>query len=222
MDKHEAGRSYGYVKEFPGGICAQEQVKSLENYVPAKNLIAERLGKDSNSELQMLKQVLRAGDTFYAVSPACFSRSLRIQIKELRWMQRHDIYTHFLVLPSTLSASSDSEERLVRSLLIEVLVFTADQDSAIQKCISPTLPERKNGQVGRPKTPIPEGFNKIYGLWIEQKISTAEAIRRSGLKRSTFYNITKELSRSKSNSKHSAVQATATNNGGQNHVKEQE
>ena len=214
MDKHEAGRSYGYVKEFPGGICAQEQVKSLENYVPAKNLIAERPGKDSNSELQILKQVLRAGDTFYAMSPTCFSGSPRMQLKELRWMQRHDVYTHFLVLPSTLSASSDSEERLVRSLLIEVLVFTADQESISQRMSLPILPERKNGQVGRPKTPIPEGFNKIYGLWIEQKISTAEAIRRSGLKRSTFYNITKELSLSRRNSKHIVAQEAAYNNGG--------
>lgn len=46
--------------------------------------------------------------------------------------------------------------------------------------------------IGRPKIKFPENWESLYEDWINGKISSAEFIKKSGLKRATFYNILAE------------------------------
>ena len=45
--------------------------------------------------------------------------------------------------------------------------------------------------LGRPKMKIPEGWGEIYMLWKSGEITAVEAMKRSGLKKSTFYKLAK-------------------------------
>ena len=60
---------------------------------------------------------------------------------------------------------------------------------------------KTNKEIGRPAIKVPDNFEEVYTKWRNGYISTIDAVKMTGLKRSTFYNMVKEYEESIGESK---------------------
>ena len=83
---------------------------------------------------------------------------------------------------------------MINAILIEVLASMAEQERirTLNRQAEGILAAQLQGKhLGRPKMKIPEGWGEIYMLWKSGEITAVEAMKRSGLKKSTFYKLAK-------------------------------
>ena len=87
--------------------------------------------------------------------------------------------------------------------LVESILIRNENERKRQATIEgmAKMPVNENGirvsaktfkEIGRPIVEVPSNFEEIYTKWKNGEISTIEAVKQSGLKRSTFYNRVKE------------------------------
>ena len=148
----------------------------------------ERLGYQA-----LKKSILRKGDTLVIKSLDRLSRN-KLDIKtELEYFKSEGIHLKVLDLPTTLIDLPDEQSwifDMINNILIEVLSSIAEQERL-------TIRQRqregieaaklKGKHLGRRPTLYPQNWNELYTLWLKGDITAKEFMRRTGLKKSTFY-----------------------------------
>lgn len=193
----EKGRVMGYARVSSTEQNLDRQILALEQYVSKDCIVVDKAsGKDIDRPgYQALKGALglRKGDTLVIMSLDRLSRNKMDIKKELQWFHDNGIRLKILDLPTTLIEVPEGQEwiiEMVTNILIEVLSSVAEQE---RKTIHKRQREginaaKKAGRnLGRPQIHAPDDWNEIVALWKSGQITAVEAMRRSGLKRTTFY-----------------------------------
>ena len=84
---------------------------------------------------------------------------------------------------------------MVNNILIEVLGTIAEQERLTirrRQREGIDAARAKGKHLGRPATVLPDNWGSVLSLWHTGKITAREAMRRTGLRRSTFYARAKE------------------------------
>ena len=188
---------YGYARVSSREQNLDRQLIALREFgIEDRDIIREKAsGKtlDRNLYQTLREQLLREGDTLVVTSLDRLSRN-KIHIKqELEYYRSHGIRVMILDMPTTLYQANDGQE-----WIIEVLASMAEQErirTLTRQAEGIAAAKIQGKHLGRPRMQVPDGWDEIYKLWQAGKITAVEAMRRSGLKRSSFYklvNITKE------------------------------
>lgn len=192
---------YGYARVSTKDQNLDRQLIALREFgIDDRDIIREKAsGKSLNREAyQTLRnQLLREGDTLVIVALDRLSRN-KLHIKqELEYYRGRNIRVMVLDMPTTLCQVNEGQEwiiEMINAILVEVLASLAEQERV------KTLTRQAEGieaakiqgkHLGRPKSKIPEGWDNIYMLWKSGEITAVEAMKRSGLKKSTFYKLAK-------------------------------
>ena len=102
-----------------------------------------------------------------------------------------------LDLPTSMIQVPSGQEwiiEMINNILIEVLSSIAQQERETIRArqregIDAAKLAGKN--LGRPKLRVPENFPEVIADWQKGEITAKEAMRLTGLKRSSFYNLVK-------------------------------
>lgn len=192
---------YGYARVSTKDQNLDRQLIALREFgIDDRDVIREKAsGKSLNREAyQTLRnQLLREGDTLVIVALDRLSRN-KLHIKqELEYYRGRNIRVMVLDMPTTLCQVNEGQEwiiEMINAILVEVLASLAEQERV------KTLTRQTEGieaaklqgkHLGRPKMKIPEGWDNIYMLWKSGEITAVEAMRKSNLKKSTFYKLAK-------------------------------
>lgn len=191
----------GYARVSSKEQKLDRQLIELKKYVPAENIIMDKQsGKDLNRPgYQALKGPLglRQGDTLYIKSLDRLSRNKEDIKKELEWFKQNGIRLMILDLPTSMIQVPPGQEwliEMINNILIEVLASIAQQE---RETIHARQREgidaaRLAGRhLGRPAIPVPENFDVVIAQWKNGEITAREAMRQTGLKRSSFYKLVK-------------------------------
>ena len=191
----------GYARVSSKEQKLDSQLIELKKYVPAENIIMDKQsGKDLNRPgYQALKGPLglRQGDTLYIKSLDRLSRNKEDIKKELEWFKQNGIRLMILDLPTSMIQVPPGQEwliEMINNILIEVLASIAQQE---RETIHARQREgidaaRLAGRhLGRPAIPVPEKFHDVVAKWKNGEITAREAMRQTGLKRSSFYKLVK-------------------------------
>lgn len=192
---------YGYARVSTKDQNLDRQLIALRDFgIDDRDIIREKAsGKSLNREAyQTLRnQLLREGDTLVIVSLDRLSRN-KLHIKqELEYYRSRNIRVMILDMPTTLCQVNEGQEwiiEMINAILIEVLASMAEQERirTLNRQAEGILAAKLQGKhLGRPKMKIPEGWGEIYSLWKSDEITAVEAMKRSGLKKSTFYKLAK-------------------------------
>ena len=154
-------------------------------------------GKDLNrAGYQALKTtMLRPGDTLVIKSLDRLSRNKQDIKAELEYFRSHKIRVKVLDLPTTMMELPEGQEwifEMVNNILIEVLGTIAQQERETirRRQAEGIASARAQGKTfGRPRIERPENWDAVVSLWKDREITAVEAMRRTGLKRSTFYSL---------------------------------
>lgn len=191
----------GYARVSSKEQKLDRQLIELKKYVPAENIIMDKQsGKDLNRPgYQALKGPLglRQGDTLYIKSLDRLSRNKEDIKKELEWFKQNGIRLMILDLPTSMIQVPPGQEwliEMINNILIEVLASIAQQERETIRA------RQREGidaarlvgrHLGRPAITVPENFNDVVMQWKNGEITAREAMRQTGLKRSSFYKLVK-------------------------------
>ena len=157
--------------------------------------------KESGKDLdrpgyQALKNaMLRRGDTLIIKSLDRLSRNKADIKNELQYFKKNGIRLKVIDLPTTMMDLPEGQEwvfEMVNNILIEVLGTIAEQERATikQRQAEGIAAARQKGKkFGRPAIVRPANWNETITQWTAGKITAVEAIRLTGVKRSTFYQL---------------------------------
>ena len=160
--------------------------------------------KESGKDLdrpgyQALKTtILRPGDTLIIKSLDRLSRSKADIRNELQWFKDNHIRLKVIDLPTTMMELPKGHEwvfEMVNNILIEVLGTIAEQERLTirqRQREGIEAAKAKGKHLGRPATVLPDNWESVIALWNTGQITAREAMRQTGLRRSTFYARAKE------------------------------
>ena len=194
-------KMYGYARVSTKDQNLDRQLIALRDFgIDDRDIIREKAsGKSLDREAyQTLRnQLLREGDTLVIKSLDRLSRN-KLHIKqELEYYRSRGIRVMILDMPTTLAQFNDGQEwiiEMINAILVEVLASLAEQErvkTLTRQAEGIEAAKLQGKHLGRPKMKIPEGWDNIYMLWKSGEITAVEAMKRSGLKKSTFYKLAK-------------------------------
>ena len=192
---------YGYARVSTKDQNLDRQLVALKEFgIDDRDIIREKAsGKSLNREAyQTLRnQLLREGDTLVIVALDRLSRN-KLHIKqELEYYRGRNIRVMVLDMPTTLCQVNEGQEwiiEMINAILVEVLASLAEQErvkTLTRQAEGIEAAKLQGKHLGRPKMKIPEGWDNIYMLWKSGEITAVEAMRKSNLKKSTFYKLAK-------------------------------
>ena len=154
-------------------------------------------GKNLNrAGYQALKNaMLRRGDTLVIKSLDRLSRNKTDIKNELQYFRDNGIRLKVIDLPTTMMQLPEGQEwvfDMVNNILIEVLGTIAEQErETIRKRQAEGIAaaKAKGKQLGRPRIAVPENWDAVYATWKDGKITAQDAMKQTGLKRTSFYKI---------------------------------
>ncbi|MCL5271952.1 MAG: recombinase family protein, partial [Gammaproteobacteria bacterium] len=86
--------------------------------------------------------------------------------------------------------------KLMEDMFLALLSYVAEQElkKRYQRQMEGQSVARAKGKhMGRPKCELPPNFMEIYKEWKDGRITAVEAMRRAGMKKSSFYKSVKSL-----------------------------
>ena len=197
----EMKKIYGYARVSTKDQNLDRQLVALKEFgIDDRDIIREKAsGKSLNREAyQTLRnQLLREGDTLVIVALDRLSRN-KLHIKqELEYYRGRNIRVMVLDMPTTLCQVNEGQEwiiEMINAILVEVLASLAEQErvkTLTRQAEGIEAAKLQGKHLGRPKMKIPEGWDNIYMLWKSGEITAVESMRKSNLKKSTFYKLAK-------------------------------
>lgn len=139
--------------------------------------------------------MLRRGDTLVVKSLDRLSRNKADIKNELQYFKDNGIRLKVLDLPTTLVEYPAGQEwvlDMVNNILVEVLASIAQQERETirqRQAEGIAAAKDKGKHLGRPKAQKPPNWDEVIERWKAGEITAVEAMRQTGLKRSTFYKL---------------------------------
>ena len=145
---------------------------------------------------QALKNaMLRRGDTLVIKSLDRLSRNKTDIKSELQYFKDNGIRLKVIDLPTTMMELPEGQEwvfEMVNNILIEVLGTIAEQERTTirqRQAEGIAAAKAKGKKLGRPAVAVPENWDDVYASWKNGEMTAKEAMKRPGLKRTSFYKI---------------------------------
>ena len=139
--------------------------------------------------------MLRPGDTLVVKSLDRLSRSKSDIRNELQWFKDNSIRLKVIDLPTTMMDLPSGQEwvfEMVNNILIEVLGTIAEQERLTirqRQREGIAAAKAKGNHLGRPTTVLPNNWDEVIALWRSGQITAKEAMQRTGVKRTLFYQL---------------------------------
>ena len=201
MEQKRERRTYYYARVSSKDQNLDRQLEAFYALgATDENIITDKeSGKDLNRYgYQYLKNtILHTGDTLVIKSLDRLSRNKKDITDELRFFREIGVRVKIIDLPTTMKDRDEDENwmiDMINNLLIEVLSTLAEQERlTIRKRQAEGIAaaRAKKKHLGRPATAFPENWEKTYGSWKANEITAKEAMKSTGLKRTSFYKLAK-------------------------------
>ena len=197
---------FGYVR-----VSSKEQNEARQMETMRKEGIEERdifidkaSGKNfQRPQYQLLKQMVREGDTVVFDSITRMGRNMDDTMKEYKWFVENGVQLRFIKEPmiNTSNEHDDVMKRAIQTIILTLLTAFAEKEREeikTRQAEGIAVAKAQGKHLGRPKTEITQEFEQAYKQWKENEITAVEAMKKVNVPRSTFYRIVKEYEETQS------------------------
>jgi len=191
---------YGYIRVSSADQNEGRQLDAMSalGISPPCIFTDKQSGKDfERPAWAAMMRLLRSGDLLYVKSIDRLGRNyedIQIQWRILTKERGVDIAVIDMPLLDTRSGK-DLVGTFIADTVLSLLSFVAQNErEAIRKRQAEGIVAAKARGVrfGRPTKKIPDNFGEVITLWEQRKIPFSEALSRTGLKHTVFYNHLRE------------------------------
>lgn len=195
-------KKYGYARVSTREQNLDRQIAALRAYIPdERDIITDKeSGKsmDRPGYQYLRERLLREGDTLVVKSIDRLGRNAEQIKEELQRFRRMGVTVQIIDLPTTMQEWPKDQRligEMINSILIDVYAMIAEHERLTirqrqAEGIAAAKAQGKN--LGRRAVQPPEGFDEIVRRWKAGEITAAEAMRQTGIKKTTFYKLVKE------------------------------
>ena len=149
---------------------------------------------------QYMKKSLEPGDTLVNKELDRIGRNQEELKREWQYFRDNEINVRVLDLPA-LNINYDDENikplvKMINNIIFEIMSWKAQNErETIRKRQAEGIEIAKahNVKFGRPKIKVPDNFIEVCNRWKIGEITATEAIILTGLKRTNFYKMAKDL-----------------------------
>ena len=199
----EQQKVYGYVRVSSNDQNESRQIQALDDYGITKDriFVDKVSGKDFNrQEYQTLKRMLK--DSPHSLLVITSIDRLGRNYKEItkEWqMLTTESQADIKVLDMPLLDTTQYKDLLgtfISDLILQVLSFVAEQERRnirTRQAEGIAVAKANNVKFGRPKVKVPNNFIDVCKRWTNGELTATDAILLTGLKRTSFYKMIKEL-----------------------------
>ena len=192
--KEEDMAVYGYVRVSTKEQNEDRQMIALQEVgVSRKNIYMDKQsGKDfQRPKYKTLLRKVKADDLFYVKSIDRLGRNYEEIIEQWRILTKEkqvDIVVLDMPLLDT-RRGKDLMGTFLSDIVLQVLSFVAENERTNirqRQAEGIAAAKAKGVRFGRPPSPLPENFHKVYQQWKSGKITGTEAAKQCGMPLSTF------------------------------------
>jgi DNA invertase Pin-like site-specific DNA recombinase len=151
-------------------------------------------GKDLNRpQYQVMKAVMRDGDTLVIKSLDRLSRNKADIMAELSYYEQNKVRVKIIDIPTTMLDIPTGQDwilKMIDNVLFEVLSSFAEQERIVIKSRQSegiAAAQARGKLMGRPKLNKPENWQNVYIQWINGNISAKTAMTELNFTRTSFY-----------------------------------
>jgi DNA invertase Pin-like site-specific DNA recombinase len=186
---------FGYVRVSTREQNEDRQLDAMAKLsIPRSHLFVEKQsGKDfDRPQYEKMLRKMKKDDLLYIKSIDRLGRNYEEILEQWRILTKEkgvDIVVLDMPLLDT-RRGKDLMGTFLSDIVLQVLSFVAEneRDAIRQRQAEGIIAAKTRGvRFGRPEQELPENFETIVAAWERREIDLAEALRRSGLSRSTFY-----------------------------------
>lgn len=195
-------KKYGYARVSTKEQNLDRQITALREHIEdERDIITDKeSGKsmDRPGYLYLRERLLREGDTLIVKSLDRLGRNKEAVKAELEYYKARHIRVQVLDLPTTMIDLPEEQAwigDMVNNILIEVYASIAEQERMTirQRQAEGIAAAKAQGRnLGRRAVEPPEGFDDVVRRWQLGEITAAEAMRQTGVKKTTFYKLVKQ------------------------------
>lgn len=197
---------YGYARVSSKEQNLERQIKELkavgvdERYI----LIDKQSGKDFNRKSYNLlvgtdntAPLLREGDLLTVYSIDRLGRNYSEIMKQWQHITQDikaDIRVLDMPLLDTRNNGNSLDSRFVADLVLQILSYVAQKEREnikVRQAQGIAVAKEQGKHLGRPKADFPDNWKVVYDEWKNHKITAVTAMKRTNLKKNTFYNLVK-------------------------------
>lgn len=186
---------YGYVRVSTKDQNEDRQLLAMQEFpVDEKNVFMDKLsGKDFNRP-QYIKLLKRAkpGDVIVVKSIDRLGRDyeeIQNQWRIITKEKHVNIVVIDMPLLDTREKSDDLTGTFIADLVLQILSYVAqtERENIRQRQMEGIAAAKLKGvRFGRPRKPIPDGFDQLKSQWERGHVSSREAARRLNIAQDTF------------------------------------
>ena len=193
-------RKFGYVRVSSKDQNEERQMEAMrQKGIEERDIFVDKQsGKNfERDQYQLLKRILRKGDTLYIHSLDRLGRNKEMILNEWRDITQN-IKAHIVVIDMPLLDTTqykDSLGSLITDLVLQILSWMAQEERErirIRQREGIDLALQNGTVFGRPKATITEEFVQVYDRWKAGEMTAVKAMQEVGVKKTTFYKLVKE------------------------------
>lgn len=169
---------YLYKKIFEDGVSVRKMAQHLFHKEDEINVVSDHARKET--ALTKAMYTASAGDIFIIDSLCDLGQTDQEIIQRLRCFMDKRICLIICAVKSTYEKGIDETiNGVVLATILEMLSSAHLSESRIIRF-------RRN--IGRPSVEFPDGWDEMFQSWKSGKVSSADFMQWSGMKKATFYN----------------------------------
>lgn len=192
-------KTFGYVRISSKDQNEARQVETMKaEGIGERDLFIDKAsGKDFNRpRYQLLKQMVREGDTVVFDSISRMGRNMDETKKEYTWFVENGVQLRFVKEPMINTKKQDDVlQKAIQDIILTLLSSFAEKerDEIRTRQAEGIAVAKKNGvKFGRPALGFPKDWNMYYKQWKANEITGVQCMERLGLSKATFYRKVKE------------------------------
>lgn len=203
---------YGYHRTSTTEQHLDRGIKEITEFCQKNHYKLEKIytdqqtGKNFNRPryIVLRDDILRSGDTLIITEVDRLGRNKKDTVEELRLLANRNIRVMILEIPTTLQDISKMDNAMakmiletVNHMLIELYAAMAQAEVEKKEKRQKEGIEQKKARgewddYGRPRIKKSDNWDMVVAKWKAGEISAVEAMRLSGVKKSSFYKLVKE------------------------------
>ncbi|WP_142342482.1 recombinase family protein, partial [Bacillus pseudomycoides] len=194
---------FGYVRVSSKDQNEERQIQNMKNLgIEERDIFIDKeSGKNMEREnYQMLKRLVRTGDTIVFDSLTRLGRNMNDTLEEFRYYEKHKVNLQFIREPYinvnyTGESTNDVIQSAIQKATLTILSAFAEKeriDIKQRQAEGIALARKQGRRLGRPPVEITEEFTDAYKEWKSGSITAVGAMKKYGIKRSSFYKLAKQ------------------------------
>ncbi|SFK12639.1 MULTISPECIES: recombinase family protein [unclassified Bacillus (in: firmicutes)] len=192
-------KKFGYVRVSSRDQNEERQIQNMKDLgIEDRDIFIDKeSGKNMEREnYQMLKRLVRTGDTIVFDSLTRLGRNMNDTLEEFRYYEKHKVNLQFIKEPYinvnyTGESTNDVIQSAIQKATLTILSAFAEKertDIKQRQAEGIALARKQGKRLGRPPVEITEEFMDAYKEWKSGSITAVGAMKKYGIKRSSFYN----------------------------------